>query len=288
MTELDGLIRVETPQLSLAVRDHPGGAPPLLALHGLASNARWWDLVAARLAPRFRVVAPDMRGHGLSGRPDSGYDFEAVVGDLLEVIAALKLPQLVVVGHSWGATVALALAAASPGAVLGAVCVDGGATDLRAYFGADWAVAERAMRPPPLRGVTPEAVRGWVEASPLPEGSDAATATEILLGNFEPDGDGLTPRLTLERHMQIAKSLYDLDVDALLGAVSCPVLFVPAGQEAATDTRRGAALERAHAVLGERMSVRWVDGGHDLPVQRPAEVAAAISWFVEERITPGG
>jgi len=45
----------------------------LLALHGLASNARWWDLVAGRLAPEHRVVAVDLRGHGRSDRPDTGY-----------------------------------------------------------------------------------------------------------------------------------------------------------------------------------------------------------------------
>ena len=48
--------------VKLACREHPGGPPAVLALHGLASNARWWDLVAARL--QMRLVAPDLRGHG--------------------------------------------------------------------------------------------------------------------------------------------------------------------------------------------------------------------------------
>lgn len=46
----------------LSVREHPGGRPALVCLHGLASNARWWDLVARQLSPRFRIVAPDARG----------------------------------------------------------------------------------------------------------------------------------------------------------------------------------------------------------------------------------
>ena len=54
--------RVDTPRLALSVRDHAGGEPALLALHGLASNARWWDLVADRLVPAHRVIAVDLPG----------------------------------------------------------------------------------------------------------------------------------------------------------------------------------------------------------------------------------
>ncbi len=57
----------------LAVREWPGNG---LSLHGLASTSRIWDLVAPHLAPRFRVVAYDQRGHGLSGKPSSGYGFD--------------------------------------------------------------------------------------------------------------------------------------------------------------------------------------------------------------------
>ena len=56
----------------LAVREWPGQGPSILLLHGLASSSHIWDLVAPRLAPRFRVVAYDQRGHGLSGKPSSG------------------------------------------------------------------------------------------------------------------------------------------------------------------------------------------------------------------------
>ena len=73
---------VDVGTLQMSVRDHPGGSPPVLALHGLASNARWWDLVAARLSPRWRVLAPDLRGHGRSDRPEAGYSFAEVVEDL--------------------------------------------------------------------------------------------------------------------------------------------------------------------------------------------------------------
>lgn len=274
--------RVSTRGPVISVRERSGGEPPLLLLHGLASNARWWDLVGRELAPPHRVLAPDLRGHGESDRPESEYDFDTVVADLEEVVAELGLSRLVAVGHSWGASVALAYAVASgPGETLGVVCVDGGATDLKAYFGPSWDVAEHTMRPPDIAGITPAALRQWMDASPLAEGSDAATAAEILAGNFEDDGNGgLRPRLRLPQHMEIARHLFELDSYALMESVRSPVLFIPAGHPDHEDTPKVHAMERARAVLGDRARVHWIDGIHDLPMQRPHEVASAISDFV--------
>ncbi len=265
----------------LSVRERDGGAPPVLCLHGLASNARWWDLVGARLAPRHRVLAVDQRGHGRSDKPDHGYDLPTAVADLRALLAALGLPPVVAVGHSWGASVALGLAADDPAAVLGVVCVDGGFGDLRAVFGGSWAQAEAAMTPPDFPGAGRAELPRLLRGSALAEGSDAATAAEILAGNLEEGADGrLRARLTRPRHMAIARALYELDGPALLRRVSQPVLLLPAGSPAGAAARgREAGLRTALDALGGRAAVEWVDGGHDLPVQRPAAVAEAVRRF---------
>jgi len=277
--------RVSTRGPAISVRDHEGGEPTLLALHGLASNARWWDLVADRLAPMNRVIAVDLRGHGLSDRPADGYDFDAVAGDVHDVVSQLHPAPLAVAGHSWGASVALVYAANYPATTLGAICVDGGATDLKAYFGPSWAMAEQTMKPPALPGLTAATLRAWMDSSPISEGSDAETAAAIMQANFEDDGSGkgtLRPRLALANHMQIAHQLYDLDGFELISRTACPVLFIPAGHPDHEDLPKVRAMDRARAVLGDRARVVWVDGVHDIPVQRPAEVAAAITDFLEE------
>jgi len=277
-------LRVGTAGPTIAVRDHVGGAPAILALHGLASNAHWWDLVAERLAPRHRVIAADLRGHGRSDKPDTGYDFPTVVDDVAQVMQQLDPAPAVVVGHSWGASVALAYGAAIP-STLGVVCVDGGATDLKAYFGPTWEMAEQMMKPPSLTGLTKETIGEWMQSSPLSEGSDSETAAEIMLGNFEDDGSGagtLRPRLALANHMQIARYLFELDGYELMARVTCPLLFIPAGHPDHEDTPKVRAMDHARAVMGERARVVWVDGIHDIPVQRPDEVAAAIAAFVSD------
>lgn len=263
--------------LNLSVRDHPGEAPAVVALHGLASNARWWDLVAPLLSPR-RVVAVDLRGHGLSSRPESGYGFGEVVDDVRGVAGALALGPCVALGHSWGASVALSWAA-SDDSVRAAVCVDGGAGDLRGHFGSTWDEAAVAMRPPEMRGISEEMLAGWVARSGLAGDGDPAEAMRILRGNFEesPEG-GLRARLGVERHMQIAHALYHLDSASLYARVRVPVLFVLA-RRGADDPREG-AVAAALATLPAGSGVRWVDGMHDLPVQRPREVAGAVVEFL--------
>lgn len=277
--------RVRAGAVTLAIRDHAGTTPPVIALHGLASNARWWDLVAARL-PR-RVIAADLRGHGLSDKPDRGYDFETVTDDVLRLADSLATGPYVVAGHSWGASVALSVAAADPDRCLGCVCVDGGATNLRAYFGDSWEEAEVRMRPPQFSGLTEEAVRTWMHNSPLAEGSDAETAAQIMLGNFafSSEDGSLRPRLTLERHMQIARHLFDLESYELMTRVPCPVCFIPAGDGGHPFEPKRDAMDHAQRVLGDRATVTWVKGEHDIPVQRPGEVAAAIEDFVTSLTT---
>ncbi len=280
---------VDAGELRLSVRDHEGGEPPVVALHGLASNARWWDLVAPRLAPRHRVIAIDQRGHGLSDKPEDGYDFAQCTADVMAAVHSLGLEKFIVAGHSWGASVALSLAAAHPDKVIGCICVDGGVTDLRSVFGDSWETAEVTMRPPDLGGITRDELRRWIDMSPLADASDAATSLGILLGNFEDNGEGgLRPRLRVERHMKIARHLYELDGHGLLAEVDCPVLLIMA----ALGSGRGVSSERmlsskqsgvddALSHLGSHGAVIWVEGEHDLPVQRPAEVATAMQAFID-------
>ncbi|MEV6121149.1 alpha/beta fold hydrolase [Streptomyces sp. NPDC052077] len=85
--------------------------PCAVLLHGNAGSARGFGRLAPALAERYRVFALDMRGHGSSVRPDPGdYGLRAAADDVRGFLAALELTDPLVVGHSWGAAVALVLA----------------------------------------------------------------------------------------------------------------------------------------------------------------------------------
>jgi 3-oxoadipate enol-lactonase len=87
------------------------GAPAMVLLHALGEQATSWDGVVPRFATRFRVVALDLRGHGASSWPGT-YSFPLMRDDVLGVLEALDLHDLVLVGHSMGGTVAYLVAQA--------------------------------------------------------------------------------------------------------------------------------------------------------------------------------
>jgi pimeloyl-ACP methyl ester carboxylesterase len=111
--------------LRLRYRDWGGDGRPLLALHGAAAHAHWWDPVAPYLARRLRVLALDWRGHGRSEWPrPPAYGSEDFAAELLGVIEALRLQDVVVAGHSMGGHNAMAFAAWHPGRLARLVVVD--------------------------------------------------------------------------------------------------------------------------------------------------------------------
>ncbi len=80
-----------------------GSPTTLLLLHGLGDCAAIWsDLGQALAQQNYRVIAPDLRGHGDSDKPDDGYDFDSVIDDLEALLDALDVTDpIVAIGHSW-------------------------------------------------------------------------------------------------------------------------------------------------------------------------------------------
>ena len=79
-----------------------GEGRPLVLLHGWPQHWWCWRRVAPLLQDRYRLVMPDLRGHGWSDAPPDGYDKEQLATDLLGLLDALELPQVGLVGHDWG------------------------------------------------------------------------------------------------------------------------------------------------------------------------------------------
>lgn len=75
--------------------------PRLLLLHGLADNAVVWSDLGQSLANRYHIVAPDMRGHGESSKPKTGYTFKQTIADLEALMAHLNWQSAHILGHSW-------------------------------------------------------------------------------------------------------------------------------------------------------------------------------------------
>ena len=135
------------------------GAPGCLLVHGLSSTAWSWTPVARRLRNVVRTVAMDLRGHGLSDAPTSGFDPDTLADDVVAVAEGSGLigwpgapdapEQLVLAGHGFGAIVAAWAAAALGRRCAGLVLVDGGFEDFRATTGMEPDEFLRGLDEPP-------------------------------------------------------------------------------------------------------------------------------------------
>ena len=252
--------------------------PDFVLVHGLASNAKLWDGVARRLAEAGRnSVAVDLRGHGHSDKPDSGYDFETVSADLAQLIGALGLRRPIVAGQSWGANVVLDLAVRHPDLVRGLVLVDGGLTNMRDTY-PSWDECWERLAPPPLVGLPLDTIEGYFRTN---HSDWPREGFEGSLGNFDVRPDRtIAPWLTRERHKMILHELWAQHPGELWPRLRVPALVIPvdngnaewvAGKRAGAD----AALTDARK-NGTPVRVVWFSGDHDIHAQHPGELVEAI------------
>ena len=272
----------------------------VILLHGLASNAHIWDLVAPLLVEAKLVpIAPDARGHGLTDKPDQGYDFPTMIADLSALMDALHQEKPILVGHSWGANLALEYAARfpfGPQASSGIVLIDGGMVQLDDLPGAAWEETEKRLTPPKLAGLPLEEflsrLRAWT-ADWLPEGEPGEQILNIILANFEVDDEErISPHLSFENHMQIVRTMWDFKTYERYPRLRCPVLMLPVQPNEPYSERDQAFLEvkrrgvaRAQETIS-KLQIQWMtDSVHDVPLQRPAEVAEQIVAFARSIAT---
>jgi len=85
-----------------------GDGPDLVLIHGITGNLAVWHLqMVPLLFDHFRVLTYDLRGHGYSEMPMTGYDADTMADDLLQLLDALEIERPMIVGHSYGADIAL-------------------------------------------------------------------------------------------------------------------------------------------------------------------------------------
>jgi pimeloyl-ACP methyl ester carboxylesterase len=98
----------------------------VVLLHGLTSQSHQWDTIADALKDQFRVICPDLRGHGDSDWTPDGYYCPLLAGDLAQLTDTLQLRDFALVGYSLGARAALAYAGGHPHRLTHLVLVDAG------------------------------------------------------------------------------------------------------------------------------------------------------------------
>src|SRR5688500_14402682 len=94
--------RLRAGEIELAITEYQADGPPLLLLHGIGSRGVSWWPVLDRLARQARPIALDLRGHGASDKPETGYLLPDYAADLAALVHALGLDRPAILGHSLG------------------------------------------------------------------------------------------------------------------------------------------------------------------------------------------
>lgn len=269
---------------TLVWTDTGGDGPPVVLIHGVQVDGRSWLRTARAIESAHRVVMPDLRGHGRSGRIRGTVSTRTHVDDVAAVLAAAGIDEPVVVGHSLGADVAGLLAAHHR--VRALVLVDPALRPVpSALFDVDdpppWMAAifdtlraladlrhtERMVAG--LRMLPPGDQVEWHEADYVSYVEGQARFDVALYRNLDPDDRPLAAS------------------PATIAAIGCPILLLTArqmmpGADIEVDVRQFTSHWR------DGRHVHLPDSGHAIPAERFDRFIAELTGFVAAHAAAGG
>jgi pimeloyl-ACP methyl ester carboxylesterase len=245
------------------------GKPTLVFLHYFGGSSADWDLVADRLAPGFRCLLPDLRGFGAAAADDvpPTWSVADAADDVAALIAAHAVDDFVLVGHSMGGKIALALAARELAGLRRVVLV--------------------APSPP-----TPEPIDDNVRARLLATHGERAAAQESAGEiTFQPQGSPLFERVVAD-NLATAPGVWRAwletgsreDISEAVKRIAVPVLAV-SGAEDRTIPTTVIAREVVARVPGAKL-IEVAGSRHLVPFDRPEELSRLIADFARP-IAPG-
>jgi 3-oxoadipate enol-lactonase len=241
-----------------------GTGEPVLLVHGLGSSTLDWAPQIAALAPRFKVVVFDVRGHGRSAKPRQRYSVRLFAEDTAALVRSLNVAPVHVVGISMGGMIAFQLAITAPELVRSLTIVNSGpAMPVRTF-------AQRMMIWTRIAIVKLRGMRkmGEVLANRLlPKPEHAALRRQFIERWAANDPTA---------YLSALNGLLNWDIMDALGRIDCPVLVLAADQ----DYTSVAFKEAYTAMIRGAELVVVADSRHMLPVERPESFNAALLAFL--------
>ncbi len=256
-----------------------GAGDPVVLLHGWPQTWHAWRKVIARLAPKYRLVAPDLTGLGDSSRPADGYDKKGIARDLAELCDALGLERFHLVGHDWGGPTAFALACAIPERVRTLAILDvtipGIGPDI-SQGGQRWHHAFHMTPRLPealVRGREREYLGWFYEAFSWQRGAIEPADVEEYVRCYSQPG-------ALEAGFAYYRSIPQDKADnaAILASgfrLRMPVLAL-GGARTEARGRAGEPLESLRVVADDVRGGSIADSGHFIPEEQPDALCAAL------------
>ena len=258
-----------------------GQGPDLVLIHGLFSNiAFWWTQAAPLLAGRFRVTALDLRGHGFSGMPATGYRASDLAGDILALMDHLEIDGAHLVGHSFGGAIALAGAMDWPDRVDRITLADAWIPSLQAQAPlpqrTHWPVLQRRLR---ARGIVIETALPRVAMGFLEEIRDAPAALGASgISGVPVAASGARPPRAVRRWTELmarTQAWSEFHADETLAPKRLETIERPVKLVYGARSRYHESRDALARILPDRR-MHEVAGGHFFPLFHPEALAGVI------------
>lgn len=264
-----------------------GEGPDVLLVHGLATNrAFWYGTLAQALRGRYRVTLFDLRGHGYSSRPPSGYSAVDMADDIDALVAQLALAPVAIVGHSYGGSVALEYALRAPEMLSGLVLMDARINSLQPT---QW-LADSPHLTDFEREMAQADGRDW-DAEPQVGLTFLEAMARLRVAGYEPRArDAVTPFSEGRGGLSIAKAfcrlLDETDARASFLTPGSPRkaiagLRLPVQLLYGDHSRNLPSGEALAQCLPAARLIRLRDAGHFFPLSHAEEVAALVGSFLD-------
>ena len=252
------------------------GASPrmVVAVHGMNAHGLHWRHFAERLLPAYSLVTYDLRGHGDSDKPETGYTYDDHGDDLEALIDQVTAAPPVLIGHSLGGRIAIPYAARRP--LRGLVIVDPGIVPLQAMH----APRDGARRRPDLQ-FEHESEAAFVERMRRTNflRNWSPYAEEYARNAIEPDGrGGARLKFREHAHQQIIDTIREVDLFDYLPRIPCPTLVIRA-------TEGHLRADMAERIVNELPNARLavVEGAnHNVMLDKPEIFEPLVEAFIDE------
>jgi 3-oxoadipate enol-lactonase len=245
-----------------------GQGPVVLMLHGFPFDRSMWRGQVEKLSPRFRVIAPDFRGHGETSVTREPSAMEELAEDLAALLDELNVPRAVVCGLSMGGYVALAFYRAHPSRVRALVLAD---TRPNADTEDARRTREETARRALAEGMAPIAdamLPKLLSTSTREHSPEVVERVRRMMLGVKPEGAAAALRGMAERR----------DQTDLLPKIDVPTLVIVGSEDSVTPPSDAEAMHSR--IDGARLVV--IEGaGHVSNVERPVEFDRALVEFLE-------
>jgi pimeloyl-ACP methyl ester carboxylesterase len=234
------------------------------------------------LRHKYRLFAADARGHGQTSQAMGGYDWQTLSADGVGLMDHLGVSRAAVFGHSWGATVALNVAARFPDRIAALGLIDGG-VGRPGGPREPWEVVKARVRPRDVTGSREQFLDRLRHQLSFCWNDQIERIVQTMV--YEDQEGQIQDILRPENHPQVMHAMWEEPASELYSRITCPTVIIPAGPTPErADSERARQKQAGVDAAGKAIPqcrVRWIpETVHDIGYHKPEELAQVMDEFL--------